>query len=63
MLLEDEEWRHKTDAEIARHTGVKSGQTVRKYKSEFSARTGFVVSPPLLRCRRMGNAKPSRAVG
>lgn len=36
MLLEDEEWRNKTDAEIARHVGLSSRMTARKYKLEFS---------------------------
>ena len=50
--------RDKTDAEIARQHWEVVRKTVRKYKKRVLS---FVVSLPLLRCRRMGNpAKPSR---
>ena len=40
MLLEDEEWRSKSDSVIARYTGVGSGATVGRYRLECLVRNG-----------------------
>jgi len=57
MLLEDEEWRSKSNLSIAKHVGVKSHQTVRRYKDEFFARNGTIAGQSGgVRRRRTGEA-------
>jgi len=59
MLLEDEEWREKSDHQIAKHTGIGSQSTVRKYKVEFAERKGLPI-PQTRNVLRKHGRKPTK---